>query len=217
VDRIYIVNNAADALSRIQTSGASLTLSSEDLEVPVLAVMVEEDSEDDPSTPTKPDRGPRVSIPEEGFDPISLDDLFEAQVEDEWCRALWKTIDQKVNPGLVEEDGLLRKEYNDGFPPKYLAPESLRERILTLGHYPRLAGHPGSRRLAKTVGRTWFWLSMARDCALFVRRCPSCQAARLQQTPKRTVPLCLFPPSRPLEFIAVDILGPLPKTKRGNR
>jgi hypothetical protein len=33
----------------------------------------------------------------------------------------------------------------------------------------------------------------------------------------RTVPLCLFPPSGPMEFVAMDLLGPLPVTPRGNR
>jgi hypothetical protein len=30
------------------------------------------------------------------------------------------------------------------------------------------------------------------------------------------VPLCLFPPSGPMEFMSMDLLGPSPKTPRGN-
>jgi hypothetical protein len=50
-----------------------------------------------------------------------------------------------------------------------------------------------------------------------VRSCPNCAARRLKRGPKRSVPLTIFPPDRPLEFIAMDILGPLPQTARGNR
>jgi Integrase core domain len=50
-----------------------------------------------------------------------------------------------------------------------------------------------------------------------VRRCPSCSAQRLKRGPKRSVPLTVFPPDRPLEFLAIDVLGPLPSTPRKNR
>jgi transposase InsO family protein len=50
-----------------------------------------------------------------------------------------------------------------------------------------------------------------------VRSCPSCLAKRLKRGPKRTVHLTIFPPIRPLEFVAIDLLGPLPTTTRGNR
>jgi transposase InsO family protein len=50
-----------------------------------------------------------------------------------------------------------------------------------------------------------------------VRSCPSCVAKRLKRGPKRTVPLTIFSPIRPLEFVAIDVSGPLPTTPRGNR
>jgi transposase InsO family protein len=50
-----------------------------------------------------------------------------------------------------------------------------------------------------------------------VRRCPSCASKQLKRGRKRSAPLTIFPPDRPLEFIAMDILGPLPETTRKNR
>jgi transposase InsO family protein len=50
-----------------------------------------------------------------------------------------------------------------------------------------------------------------------VRRCPSCAALRLKRGPRRTYPLTIFPSDRPLEFVAMDVFGPLPKTTRGNQ
>jgi transposase InsO family protein len=50
-----------------------------------------------------------------------------------------------------------------------------------------------------------------------VRRCPSCAALPLKRGQKRTYPLTIFPPDRPLEFLAIDVLGPLTRTSRGNQ
>jgi transposase InsO family protein len=50
-----------------------------------------------------------------------------------------------------------------------------------------------------------------------VRRCPSCAALKHKRGPKRTYPLTAFAPDRPLEFIAMDVLGLLPTTARGNQ
>jgi transposase InsO family protein len=57
---------------------------------------------------------------------------------------------------------------------------------------------------------------MAIDVQQFVQNCASCARKRLT-TQRRTAHIKLFPPSEPLEFVAMDILGPLPETKRGNR
>jgi hypothetical protein len=38
-----------------------------------------------------------------------------------------------------------------------------------------------------------------------------------QRARKRTSFLKLFPASSPLEYVSMDILGPLPKTEHGNR
>jgi hypothetical protein len=38
--------------------------------------------------------------------------------------------------------------------------ESLRSRILSLGHYPTIAGHPGGRKLYFTVQQSYYWPSM---------------------------------------------------------
>jgi transposase InsO family protein len=43
-------------------------------------------------------------------------------------------------------------------------------------------------------------------------RCSSTQAG-----PKRSTPLNVFPPDGPLEFVAMDILGPFPVSQSGSR
>ena len=68
----------------------------------------------------------------------------------------------------------------------------------------------------KSLRRDFFWPSMSTDIGKFVLRCPSCTRKNLKSQRKTSV-MKLFPPSRPLEFVAIDILGPLPETAAGNR
>jgi hypothetical protein len=88
---------------------------------------------------------------------------------------------------------------------------------MTLYHFPAISGHVGAQRLTQTIYRAWYWPSLSKDVAEFIKRCPSCAAQRLKRGPQRSHKLTIFPPEGPLEFVAMDVLGPLPKTKRGNR
>jgi IS30 family transposase len=57
---------------------------------------------------------------------------------------------------------------------------------------------------------------MSADVAETVRQCAVCAKNRIHER-KRTSFLKLFPASEPLEYVSLDILGPLPKTEHGNR
>jgi transposase InsO family protein len=64
--------------------------------------------------------------------------------------------------------------------------------------------------------RDYFWEHMASDFANTVNNCTVCAKNRISER-KRTRFLKLFPASEPLQYVAVDILGPLPETENGNR
>jgi Integrase zinc binding domain len=83
-------------------------------------------------------------------------------------------------------------------------------------HLPRLAAHPGDTRMYATLRKSFFWLTMAKDIYQFVANCQSCAKSRLKRN-RRTNDLTPFPPSQPLEFKSLDILGPLLVTKSGNK
>jgi Integrase zinc binding domain len=122
-------------------------------------------------------------------------------------------------PGLgVDEYGaMVSAPVDEDLPIRWVVPASLRDRICTLAHYAKVSGHPGATKMIATIRRQWFWPSMAQDCLATVRGCPVCVAKKLKRGPKRSVPLTIFPPIRPLDFVAIDVLGPLPTTARGNR
>jgi hypothetical protein len=57
---------------------------------------------------------------------------------------------------------------------------------------------------------------MAADIYETVRNCEVCARNRISEN-RRTTPLKPFPANMPLDAVAMDILGPLPKTNHGNR
>jgi hypothetical protein len=57
---------------------------------------------------------------------------------------------------------------------------------------------------------------MYKDVEETVRHCTVCAKNRVAER-KRAIFLKLFPADGPLEFVSMDILGPLPKTDYGNR
>ena len=134
-----------------------------------------------------------------------------------------------MNRDICGQDCILflqeETQYDQGFlsrcEPKdqaeqIILPKPLRQRALLLAHYPVLAGHPGGSRMYQTLRRTFYWPSMAMDVYNNVRHCTSCAKERISLR-KHASYLSLFPAQNPLEFVAIDILGPLPRTSNGNR
>lgn len=66
-----------------------------------------------------------------------------------------------------------------------------------------------------TLREYYYWPYMAQDKHAYISHCESCRIHR--PFDKHQQLLKLFPPSGPLELIAIDILGPLTRTKYGNR
>ena len=85
-----------------------------------------------------------------------------------------------------------------------------------LNHRPKLAAHPGGRKLYYRIKRNFYWPALAVDCYATVRNCPECARNRIKLR-KNVGELTLFPANAPLESVCIDLLGELMKTPRGNR
>ena len=66
------------------------------------------------------------------------------------------------------------------------------------------------------IREKYYWPQMATDIYKTIRNCTTCAKNRAKLR-KRTHPLRIFSAARPLEFLAIDILGTLKKTKKGHR
>ena len=67
------------------------------------------------------------------------------------------------------------------------------------------------------VGQRFFWMGMAKDVRSYVRACEHCNSRK--STRKSTEPIQISLPSvnNPFDRVAVDFVGPLPKTPDGNK
>jgi transposase InsO family protein len=64
--------------------------------------------------------------------------------------------------------------------------------------------------------RSFYWTHMAEDVYETVRQCDACARNRISER-RHSNFLQLFPAKGQLESVAMDILGPLPRKKHGNR
>jgi transposase InsO family protein len=146
---------------------------------------------------------------------LQLDELIREQATDPDCQE-YSTHTGKESLFDHDASGLLiRRAPLDG-TLQIVVPATLRPRLLHLEHYPRTAGHPGVTRMFRTLRRRYFWKRMSADVSETVRECVTCAKNRVKER-NRTSFLKLFPASEPLEYVSIDILGPLPKTDHGNR
>ena len=79
-------------------------------------------------------------------------------------------------------------------------------------------GHIGQKAtFALTKSRMW-WPSMAKDIYNFVSTCMECQKNKTDATGSKHEPLHPLPPvAEPFQRWALDFIGELPETKKGNR
>ena len=99
---------------------------------------------------------------------------------------------------------------------KYIlvAPKSLRSDILHQLHSSRTAGHLGVKKTAARVHQRFYWIDWRRYVQEWCKKCDVC-ATRKGPSRKRA-PLKICSVGCPIERVAIDVLGLLPKTESGN-
>ena len=97
-------------------------------------------------------------------------------------------------------------------------PKCYRKEILSLAHDIPLAGHLGVRKTKDRILQSFYWPSISSDVAKFCRTCRTCQLVGKPNSSIGKAPLKPIPAvSEPFERIIIDIVGPLPRSKSGNK
>ncbi|PIK43218.1 Retrovirus-related Pol polyprotein from transposon [Apostichopus japonicus] len=111
-----------------------------------------------------------------------------------------------------------RWENNEGDKVTWqlVVPRSLQGEVITLLHDHPTSGHLGVKRTICRVQERFYWHTWRRCVE---RRCKACEVCCSRKMPKRKprAKLQSYRVGAPLERIALDILGPLPITDRGNK
>ena len=88
--------------------------------------------------------------------------------------------------------------------------------VLRLGHDIPMAGHLGIRKTRSCVLHRYYWPGIFKDVAAYCRTCEVCQRTQTRRPPRAgMVPMPLV--AKSFQRIARNVVGPLPRTQRGNR
>jgi len=148
-------------------------------------------------------------------EPVEFDDVVEAQQTDDFCVEMSTRAERGTAKAFFrnEHHALYRRT---PYGNQLVIPKSLRERVLTLEHHATVAAYPGINRMYYTMRKAYYWPSMVTDIHTTITKCTTCAQNRLALR-RLTTPLTLFPATEPLTELSVDIFGPIPASKKGNR
>ena len=122
----------------------------------------------------------------------------------------------------IGQDGILYRLWEDvrgrGSNPELqiVLPLEMVFIVLTQLHGSAIAGHLGIRKTLDKVQRCFYWPGQRRDVEDWCRSCSKCIARKLPVRPHHA-PMQIETAGKPLQRVSMDILGPLPETKRQNR
>ena len=96
-------------------------------------------------------------------------------------------------------------------------PLQCRSTVLKLAHDIPAASHLGINKTKDRVLQRYYWPGVFRDVANHCRTCEVCQRAQGKRYGARAemIPLPLI--EKPFQRIAMDIIGPLPRSNNGNK
>ena len=97
-----------------------------------------------------------------------------------------------------------------------LVPLALRRELLEEAHAGATGGHLGRKKTLCRLRQRVYWVGLRHDVEEWCRVCRTC-AARKGPARRTRAPLQLYQSGAPMERVAMDIVGPMPCTPRGNR
>ena len=146
--------------------------------------------------------------------PLTIEEIAEEQRVDDFCQTVLARQSESRDSAFFEDhQGVLKRRHPfDSYIVQVVVPRKLRARLLCLCHDSAIAGHPGQNSIFYALRCEYYWPHMATDVVATVRGCQTCAMNRVK--PRKILNrLGLFPATRPLESLAIEILGLLPKTK----
>ena len=130
-------------------------------------------------------------------------------------KVLWAQWDS-----LRIREGCLYREWEEVSSKKnryqLIIPPSLQNEILAQLHGSKTVGHFGIKKTLNRVKERFYWP----QCRTSVKQwCESCDLCSSKKGPckKPKAPLQLYGVGAPMERIAIDIMGPFPMSKHGNK
>ena len=119
-------------------------------------------------------------------------------------------IDQILYQKLQDPDNLDRSTF------QMIVPTVLQKEVLHSCHDSVFAGHQGVNKTAEKLRKQFYWYKYKTDVKNHIARCSTCNKSKAPAR-KPKAPLGKYYSGYPLDRLGMDIMGPLPPTKEGNR
>ena len=99
---------------------------------------------------------------------------------------------------------------------KLVLPDSLKKEVLRQLYNNPAAGHPGFKKTTERVRTKVYWCGLRKDVESWCVQCDVCASKKKpNKTPR--APMKTYNVGAPMERIAIDVMGPLPISDRGNK
>ena len=149
---------------------------------------------------------------------FGAEELRRLQQADETLHDI-NQLAERGDPQFVKKSSLVYRKTSsteDHTVEQLVLPRQCRAMVLKLAHETPLAGHLGRNKTTRRVLQRFYWPGVCRDVAKHCRCCPECQKAQnRREQPAPLVPLPVM--AEPFARIAMDIVGPLPRSKSGHK
>lgn len=153
----------------------------------------------------------RGQLKEEGEGKLLTEPRKEDKTEGEGKsdRSLIDDFQSKCDNSCID----LREGEED---PELVIEEEQRRAIIWDNHDSILAGHSGINKTYSRIRQKWNWPGMRKEVENYVSSCKTCQLNKVGKATK--MPLVMTDVAElPFEKVYVDVVGPLPITKTGNK
>lgn len=140
-----------------------------------------------------------------------LQEIFEAQQQDEQLKSILKSIESKENADFrVRNDGVIC------FDDRVVVPKNwvLREKILKEAHHGYFNLHPGSTKMYHNLKRNFWWHGIRNDVSKYVSKCLICQQVKVEHQKPAGLLQPLDIPQWKWEIVSMDFVLGLPLTFR---
>jgi transposase InsO family protein len=158
----------------------------------------------------------------EYFEPIwDRDTILQEQRKDPALSEIFQHLQQHPEDDdeySVDDDGLLfRNRVSGEVDDKLVVPAAMTAKIMRIYHCLPTSGHLGFDKTYVKINKLFFWKGMYADIKKFCKDCVSC-VSRKTNPHTKPAPIQRFPPvTKVFERTSMDVVGPLPTTKNGNK
>ena len=96
-----------------------------------------------------------------------------------------------------------------------IVPTSIRKELFALAQSEITKGHMGVRKMLARIRRRYVWPAMGTDIRQWILGCDACSSRRMDRLKK--LKRVKHQVGAPMEKVAMNIMGPLPRTSKGNK